>query len=76
MDTKSAESSRQDAKIALPLEQKVIDTIVENMPLNLTCPRCEYEIPIESIIEPDSKYDRGNWIKLAAKIISIVKEKQ
>lgn len=74
MDTKEREPSRQDVKVATPLEQEVIDAIYEDIPINLICHRCEVKMPIDGVLDPDAKYDREDWIKLAARIISIVKE--
>ena len=60
MDTKSRELSGQDAEVATPLQRKIMDTIAEDIPLNLICHRCEYEMPFEGVIDTDSSKDE--WI--------------
>lgn len=53
------------------LEEKIIDIIIENVPVPLSCPRCE--CPIEAPIFPD-RWTEPDWLYMVGLIIDAVKE--
>jgi len=54
------------------LIDEVIDIIYEEIPLNLTCPHCEGELEVDSIMDKSSRIDQDDWARMATKVISTV----
>lgn len=56
------------------LEQKVIDIVAEQVPVNTTCPHCERDIDISCLVDSESKWAKSDWLRMAREIIDTVKE--
>ena len=54
------------------LKDTIKEIIFEGVPINNVCPYCGNEIDLSCLIDKDSKMDRGDWDKMAGKIIVAV----
>ena len=52
----------------------IIDTICDEIPINLVCPYCERTFEVDNVIDPSAKRDRQRWEKLAQHLIDAVKD--
>ena len=61
----------REARIA-QLRNRIKEIIYDGVPINNVCPYCGNGIDLCCLIDKDSKIDRGDWDKMADKIIVAV----
>jgi hypothetical protein len=61
----------KNKKVRTVVEQKIIDIIYDNIPINNFCSRCERELEVDWLL---GNTDSEDWTNLASKISDVVKE--
>ena len=70
-EEREAREAGEAARIA-QLRNTVKEIIYDGVPINNVCPYCGNGIDLCCLIDKDSKIDRGDWDKMADKIIVAV----
>ena len=73
-EEREARETGEAARIA-QLRNTVKEIIYDGVPINNVCPYCGNGIDLCCLIDKDSKIDRGDWDKMADKIIVAVERR-
>ena len=73
-EAREAGETGEAARIA-QLRNTVKEIIYDGVPINNVCPYCGNGIDLCCLIDKDSKIDRGDWDKMADKIIVAVERR-